>query len=217
MSDRAEFHEIALLLPEHRGALEAMPDDAAEAIRSQARRKVMAGAVHKPGSAALICSFDAVDVPSLRAHGGRRLIWAVDYHLLCRQFTATDWERLVAYCTAQDTGAAVHHALTGAIGDIGLALPDGIANRLLPASGRSPAFDYIRYGDTLSDIRADLGAAESLMVGARVLWRAAFAPRAQLLEKYPEALRWPTAALRVKRIGDGLMRVLRSRGTRSHP
>jgi len=37
VSDRAEFHGIALLLAEHSGALEAIPAEAAEAIRSQAR------------------------------------------------------------------------------------------------------------------------------------------------------------------------------------
>lgn len=343
VSDRAEFHGIALLLAEHSGALEAIPAEAAEAIRSQARRQVIAERLQKPRLAALIDALHAAGVPSLllkgaaiaylyyaspaarprgdtdllidqadlsrarttllaegwvrhtapesgdlqetwemdcgggmihavdlhwqmsnramlrqmlpvasfRAqrkpvlrlsphafapdpvlllvhgavnqawhehrgfhlgdvvvHGGRRLIWAVDYHVLCRQFTAADWERLVAYCIAHDTGAVVHHALTGAIGDIGLALPDGIADRLLPASGRSPAFDYIRDTDTLANIRADLGAAESLMVRARVLWRAAFAPRSQLLERYPAAAGWPTALLRARRLGEGLLRML---------
>jgi hypothetical protein len=351
LSDRAEFHGIALLLAEHRGTLAAMPEDAAEAIRSQARRQVIGERLHKPRLAALIERLHAAGVASLllkgaaiaylyypspaarprgdtdllideadlgraretflaqgwvrqsapgigdlqetwtldcgggmthavdlhwqmsnravlrrmlaadafRArrepvvrlsacafapdpvlllvhgavnqtwhehrgfhlgdeilHGGRRLIWAVDYHLLCRHFTAADWERLVAYCTAHDTGAVVHHALTGAINDIGLCVPAGIMDRLLPASGRSPAFDYICNSDTFANIRADIAAAESLAIGARVLWRALFAPRAQLLERYPEATSWPTPALFARRIGGGLVRVLRSGGAGSH-
>ncbi len=147
-------------------------------------------------------------VENERVIGGRRLIWAVDYHHLIQSFTATDWARLVAFCQQRDAGAIVASALSGAKRDIGLGVDDGVLADLMPASGRSPTLDYIQSFDLLKDLGADLIAAQSLGARWRIIRGMAFANREHLVGKYPQASHWPTAALQVRRYGDALGRLL---------
>lgn len=143
-----------------------------------------------------------------RVVGGRRLIWAADYHHMTEGLTPADWERLAAFCAARDAGGIVHAVLAGAQQDIGLALPDGFPERLLPASGRSPTMDYIRRFDRLKDIRADFMAADSTATRLRLLSASVLVSREQLVKRYPNQAHWPTALLQLRRYGGALARVI---------
>jgi hypothetical protein len=143
-----------------------------------------------------------------RIIGGRRLIWAVDYHHLIKEFAPGDWEALVDFCAERDAGAVVHAALAGAQQDIGLDLPADVLDRLLPASGRSATLEYIRSFDLLQDFQADLRAAGNFALRWRLIWALAFAPRGHLVAKYPKAAHWPTSLLQLRRYGGILRRLL---------
>lgn len=147
-------------------------------------------------------------VEAERVLGGRRLIWALDYHYLTRQFSADDWERLVTLGRERDAGAILAEVLAGAEADIALALPEGIIDRLRPANGRSPTRDYIRSFDRLKDIRADLLAAENLNTRLKLLWSSAMVSRPQLVAQFPAQAHWPTALLQLRRYAGALSRVL---------
>ena len=135
-----------------------------------------------------------------RILGGRRLIWAVDYHHLAAHFTPAEWEAMIALCHEADAGAIVHRALAGAQGDIGLALPEGVLAQLLPPGGRSATLDFIRANDVLSDAIADLRASNGMAARWRLLVKLALPPRAHLVERYPDAAHWPTLALQARRL-----------------
>lgn len=143
-----------------------------------------------------------------RVIGGRRLIWAVDYHHLTNTFDEADWKRLIAFCKERDAGAIVAAALTGAHKDIGLKVDQTVLAELMPGPGGSPTLDYIQSFDVIEDLRADLMAAKGMAARWRIIWGMAFATRAHLIGKYPEARHWPTIALQLRRYSDALSRVL---------
>ncbi|MFM7404870.1 MAG: nucleotidyltransferase family protein [Erythrobacter sp.] len=124
-----------------------------------------------------------------RVVGGRRLIWAVDYHHMIASFAPEDWEQLATICAERDIGGIVHAVLAGAHRDIGLALPSGFPDCLLPTSGRSSVMEYIRSFDRIKDMRADLLAAESMATRIKLLSAALFAPREQLVKRFPDQAR----------------------------
>ncbi len=138
--------------------------------------------------------------------GQRRLIWSMDQALICAHFDSADWDRLVSICVSHDAGAIVHAALSGAVTDIGLRVPEGVLSRLNPHASQSGVLNYIRNPLPGEELRADLAASENLAMRARLLWSAAFASRSHLIGKYPQAAHWPTLALQVRRYVDAFSR-----------
>lgn len=146
-----------------------------------------------------------------RIVGGRRLIWAVDYHHLTASFTPADWEALIEFGITTQSGAIIHRALDGAQADVGLSLPEGVLERLLPENERSAALFYIREGDSIRDGIADLRASAGMAARWRLLKELALPPRSALVAKYPRAGHWPTLALVARRFASAAVRLVTGR------
>lgn len=153
------------------------------------------------------------DVGDVRIAGGRRLIWAVDYHQLTKGFSDSQWEALVTFCDEHGAGPIVGEALRGAQHDIGLAVPDGVMRRLGDASRASAARRYIATPGVLRDFWRDFLAADRLEVRLRLLSSLAFAPRSHLIRKYPDCSHWPTALLQLRRYAGAVVRWRKPEGT----
>lgn len=150
-------------------------------------------------------------VDGRRVIGSRRLIWSLDYHYLTARFTSADWEALVDFSAATGSGAIIHQALAGAQADVGLPLPEGLLDRLVREGDRSAALAYIREDDAISDGLADLRASKGIAERLRLLKELALPPRGALIAKYPDAARWPTFALRGRRIASAVFRLATGR------
>jgi hypothetical protein len=154
--------------------------------------------------------YHGIDGPRLIA--GRRLIWSCDYWRICRNFSSSDWNALSLFAAKHDMGAIVHAALTGAIEDIGLVVPPETMANLLPEDGISPTLDYIKQPQILRELKADWQAADTLKSWLILLINHGVQTRAALLKKYPDAIRWPTVALQLRRYFEAIF--LRGRDAR---
>lgn len=144
-----------------------------------------------------------------RVTGRRRLIWAVDYYLITKDFEQADWDALVAACVRLGAGAVMHRALSGAAADIGLAVPSAVLTALAAHSpDECPILGYITSLSLAGNFRADFRAASSLKMRLHLIATVAVAPRSHLLAKYPEANHWPTAALQLRRYGQAITGLL---------
>lgn len=150
-------------------------------------------------------------VEDTRISGGRRMIWAVDYHHLTRGFGAREWQQLAEFCEKHDAAAVVHQALAGAQQDISLAVPAEIMERLARAASGSRTGAYIANPGVVRDFWRDLVAARGLMVRLKLIGSLAFAPRSHLIGKYPDCARWPTVLLQLRRYSEAF-RLSRRRG-----
>jgi hypothetical protein len=144
-----------------------------------------------------------------RLIAGRRLIWSCDYWLICRNFSSSDWQELSLFAAKHDMGGIVHAALTGAIEDIGLVVPSETMTSLLPKDGSSPTLDYIKQTQIFQELKTDWQAADTLSSWLILLLNHGVQSRAALLKKYPDAIRWPTVALQLRRYFEAIF--LRSR------
>jgi hypothetical protein len=83
---------------------------------------------------------------------------------------------------------------------------------LLPEDGISPTLDYIKQPQILRELKADWQAADTLKSWLILLINHGVQTRAALLKKYPDAIRWPTVALQLRRYFEAIF--LRGRDAR---
>jgi hypothetical protein len=148
-------------------------------------------------------------VDGARITGGRRLIWAVDYAHITRQFTDAMWEELLLLCQTRDARSIVYAALAGAQKDLGLAIPAEVMAGLKQEPGASRTHRYIASPETIRHKLTDFAAAGTASMRWQILRNALFLPRHYLITLYPQQAHWPTLALQLRRYGDGFVRIFR--------
>ena len=149
------------------------------------------------------------DTDSGRLAAARRLIWSVDFDLLCRSMEPQDWARLQAHCKAHAVGPLVAEALSGMAVDLHCAVPDGVLAELDAVPMDETLIRYFANPDSLTQFWIDLKRAHSWEQKRRLLATRAFPPREHLLEKYPGATSWPTALLQGRMLVETAGRALR--------
>ncbi len=140
--------------------------------------------------------------------GGRRLIWSFDYARLTAGFDEQQWDRLIAFCRDRDISVLMHEALDGAQRDLSFNLPDGVLDRLAQDRRPSRAYLYVTTPDHLRDMWTDIQTSEKLSQKVHILRSLILPPRSHLERKYPDAHRWPTFLLYLRRLGAGVSRLL---------
>ena len=154
------------------------------------------------------------DAEGGRLASARRLIWSVDFDLLCQSMEPQDWERLKAHCEVHAAGPLVAEALRGMATDLDCAAPDDIIAKLEKAPLDKALIRYFANPDSLTQFWIDLKRARSWAQKRRLLATRAFPPRDHLLEKYPGAAGWPTALLQGRLLIETAGRALRKVGQR---
>ena len=143
-----------------------------------------------------------------RPADGNRLIWAVDMRLLSEGFSAQDWAQLAQLAAASGSARVVSEGLAFAQASIGLAMPDGILDRLAEAGGAEPVAAYLGEPSHIKRLRTDLAAVTSRGELADLL-RVRFLPGRRFLgDRFPDAQHWPLWALHLRRAAGGVLQRL---------
>lgn len=144
-----------------------------------------------------------------RVYGNHRLIWSVDYAHITRSFDREDWERLADYCKTHDAAAIVYAALDGARRDLGMQVPDDIMSQLATHGTKSLTTQYYQSHSVIIDFMLNVRFARTMASRWEMLTSMIFPSRGHLDTKYPQASRWPTYSLHVRRIAEALLRLAR--------
>lgn len=143
-----------------------------------------------------------------RPADGDRLIWAVDMKLVTASFAAEDWKMLEHLASVSGTAGLVQSALAFAQKSVGLELPAGLAGRLARAPADEPVAAYLGEPSSLKRLWQDLAAlttvAEFLFLARLRLWPG----RRFMAEHFSDADDWPLWALRIRRLGRGVLKRL---------
>ena len=131
----------------------------------------------------------------------RRLLWAMDYHLIASELAEADWQSLVRTAIDNNLAGVTGNALQLAQQCMHTEVPDWVlpeleahkqsdtALRYFGAASARQRFDQDRlasraYGGEFDVIRAHIMASHDLLVG-----------------QFPDAAHWPLWALRLRRLG----------------
>lgn len=154
------------------------------------------------------------DTENGRLAAARRLIWSVDFDLLCEAMEHQDWVRLHAHCNTHGVGPLVAEALRGMSADLHNSIPESVLAKLDLAPMDDTLIRYFANPDSLAQFWIDLRRARSWEQKRRLLSTRALPPRDHLLEKYPDATKWPTALLQGRMLLETAGRALRKVGQR---
>lgn len=149
-----------------------------------------------------------------RLSSPRRLIWSVDFDLLCQNMEEDDWAQLEAHCKRHKVGALIAEALRGMEADLHVSAPAPTLARLEEHPLDPTLVRYFADPDSLSQIWIDIKRARSLGQKSRLIVMRAFPPRAHLVEKYPSTAHWPTALLQGRLLVEAAGRMLRKVASR---
>ncbi len=140
--------------------------------------------------------------------GGRRLIWSYDYARITADFDRQHWDRLIEFCRDRDISVVMREALDGAQRDLSFMVPEDVLDKLAQDQRPSRAYQYVTTPDHLRDMWADIQTSETLARKAHILGSLILPPRSHLERKYPDAHRWPTFLMHLRRFGGGVSRLL---------
>ena len=154
------------------------------------------------------------DTENGRLAAARRLIWSVDFDLLCEAMEHQDWARLHAHCNTHGVGPLVAEALRGMSADLHNSIPESVLAKLDQAPMDDTLIRYFANPDSLAQFWIDLRRARSWEQKRRLLSTRALPPRDHLLEKYPGATKWPTVLLQGRMLLETAGRALRKVGQR---
>lgn len=129
-------------------------------------------------------------------HGGDRLIWLYDLHLLGTALTADEWRRFHALSRVRGLSALCREGLAMARDRIGTAIPDGGPARS-DREAATPAYLRARqFGRAWEDVKSVSGLkAKAAYFRSRTLPSAAF-----IRAKYPHLARLPLPLLYLRRM-----------------
>ncbi|MFW5634599.1 MAG: nucleotidyltransferase family protein [Erythrobacter sp.] len=147
-----------------------------------------------------------------KLHSGDRLIWAVDLHLICALLQPRDWARLVEAAERSGTAVQVRAGLEFARTTLGTAVPGHVREALARDGGARDLNSYISTGSAMERLRLDLEACEGVLARASLVGSTIAPGPEKLRERYPDAAGWPIAALRGRRLVEGLFRLATGRG-----
>ncbi len=191
-SDRPVLHSI-LPIENFFARKQPMPRFGEAAFRPDTATMILHAATNQKWHAQH--GYDAEDG---RLTSPKRLIWSVDFDLMTASMDSEDWDRLTEHCTREGAGPLVAEALRGAQEDLGTALPEGPLAKLEGARLSRDLETYFSDADSLSQFWLDLRKTKGLAKKGRLIAARGLAPRDHLVEKYPSAKGWPTAALQVR-------------------
>ncbi|WP_379923383.1 nucleotidyltransferase family protein [Erythrobacter sp. R86502] len=140
-----------------------------------------------------------------------RLIWAVDFDLICRSLAPGDWDDLIAVVRASGTAPLVRSALAYAQRVLGTPIPDAVSRELETMPGKREVMRYFEALSGLDRLRLDFAASRTWGEKLHVA-RYTFFPGTEVLhERFADATHWPLPILQVRRLAGGLGRVLTGR------
>ncbi|MFU7527418.1 nucleotidyltransferase family protein [Qipengyuania sp. ASV99] len=202
-SDRPVLHHV-LPMEQFFARKVAMPRFGEAAFRPDSATMILHGTINQKWHAQ-----HGYESEKGRLMSPRRLIWSVDFGLLVRSMDETDWQRLTAHCAREGVGELVAEALRGARDDLGTPIPAEVLAQLDRAPMRPDLKAYFSNPDSLAQFRIDLRSTQGLIGKLRLVAARAFPPRSHLIEKYPQARRWPTLLLQARLLVDTARRALR--------
>jgi hypothetical protein len=140
-----------------------------------------------------------------------RLIWAMDFDLLCGSFGQGDWQALMGAVQMSGTAPVVLSALTFAQAALGTAIPAEIMAQLAAVPGDARLLRYLGEMSGMARLRLNLSACQGLTDKLR-LTRYTLFPGAEVLhERFPKAAHWPIPALQVRRLLFGIGQLMQGR------
>nr|WP_298925202.1 nucleotidyltransferase family protein [uncultured Erythrobacter sp.] len=142
---------------------------------------------------------------------GNRLIWAVDLHLLARDFSDQDWADLASIAERWGASRSVALGINFARKTLSFAVPPGIEARLKRPQLSNTISDYYEAGSAHLHFKQDFASAKSMKAKTALVWDHAFPGREFLEQRYPDADGWPISILYARRLLDGAGRILLGR------
>lgn len=140
-----------------------------------------------------------------------RLIWALDIALICKSFTGQDWHDLLATAQASGTSPVVFSALAFAEATLGLVVPTDVKAVMSGHPGDAELLRFLGAMRGIDRLRLDLSASQSLIERLRIAAYTLFPSEDVLRERFPDATRWPLAALQLRRLLAGAEKLLARR------
>lgn len=138
-----------------------------------------------------------------------RLIWALDFDLLCTGFGPADWDALCAAAAASGTGQLVAAALEFAAATLGTPIPQSVRD-FLAAQPRDPQLaSYFGKLSGFDRLRRDLAASPGLAAKLHLIGYTLLPGAEVLHERFPDATHWPLPALRARRLVSGAGKLIR--------
>ena len=138
-----------------------------------------------------------------------RLIWAVDMRLMTSGFGTAQWQALIDRAALTGTAAMVRSGLAFASASLGVPVPDHVTEALAQVPNDHGLAGYFGAVSHVERLRRDIAACDGLADTARVLRYVAFPSADFLQDRFPDADRWPGAALHLRRWVEGAGKLLR--------
>lgn len=132
--------------------------------------------------------------------GGRRLIWACDYHLIVREFGSAQWDELIEKALVARLAGTVRKGLALAMETLGSEVPAYVMDALQRGAKDDRAIAYFDAPSAAMRFAADIKASKGLAAKARLLKVHVMATPELLHARYPERTAAPLWQLRVRRI-----------------
>lgn len=138
--------------------------------------------------------------------GSCRLTWSYGTALQAKAFDEAEWRALAQFAEQRGAVMIALHALEQARSDFAAPVPDHVF-AALRAAGKKGAIDrFVFNADGWEHLSANWAQARGWPQRLELLRMAMLPGRAFLEDKYPDAKDWPTAALRLRRLGGALLR-----------
>lgn len=138
-----------------------------------------------------------------------RLIWALDFDLLCASFCAQDWQHLLATAGVSGTSPVVLSALEFAEAALGTIVPTDIKAHLSSQPGDDKLLNCLGTLDGFDRLRLDLSATHGLAGKLRLARYTLFPGPEVLHQRFPDATNWPIPALHGRRLVAGMGKMFR--------
>jgi hypothetical protein len=140
-----------------------------------------------------------------------RLIWARDVDLLCRAFSAEDWQQLLTTVEASGTAPIILSALRAAEAALGTQVPEDVVEGLAQHRGDPQLLRYFGNLSGLERLRLEWAASPSARAKLRMAAYTLFPGDEVLHQRFPNAADWPIPALQARRLVAGIGHLFRKR------
>lgn len=137
-----------------------------------------------------------------------RLIWALDFDLICAGFSTEDWQHLRDTAAASGTSPVVLSALEFAEATLGTAIPDDIRASLAAQPGDAKLLQCLGALRGFDRLRLDLSASPTLIEKLRLAGYTLFPGTEVLHQRFPDATHWPIPALQGRRLVAGMGKMI---------
>ena len=132
--------------------------------------------------------------------GGRRLIWACDYHLITREFDSAQWDELIEKALVARLAGTLRKGLALAMETLGTEVPNYVMEALQRGAKDDRAAAYFDAPSAAARFAADFRASKSLAAKAHLVKVHILATPQLLHARYPDRTDAPLWQLRLRRI-----------------